>query len=56
MINRKCKNRRETNATGRIAPKGTVNSSAELEDLCFHNDSLCLQFFFLGNNVKILAL
>lgn len=45
-INRSCKNRRETNGAGRMAPKGTLNTSLELEKRCFHNSSLCLHFFF----------
>lgn len=45
-INRNRKNRTETNGAGRMAPKGTLNTSLELEERCFHNSSLCLQFFF----------
>lgn len=57
-INRNRKNRRETNGAGRIAPKGTLNTSLELEEQCFHNSSLCLRFLFFlsGNRVNILAL
>lgn len=44
-INRNRKNRRETYGAGRMAPKGTLKTSLELEERCFHNSSLCLQFF-----------
>lgn len=57
MINRNCKNRREASGAG-MALMGTLNTSLELQERCFHNSSLCLQFFFFlpGNSVKILAL
>lgn len=56
-INRNCKNRREANGAG-MALMGTLNTSLKLQERCFQNSSLCLQFFFSlpGNSVKILAL
>lgn len=40
-----------------MALMGTLNTSLELQERCFQNSSLCLQFFLLpGNSVKILAL